>query len=151
MVTYLNENQWNVHYHKVGDRYFVLTSRYSFAFHILTTWSCLELLIVNVISQINWHSCQKVLFGISKQALDFVEDGKIPRPIWIFSKKCLLYNTRRKMRTFCWVRTVSFIIYLFTSSFFFFFFGGGLSAQNVSAPYENPRPQCPPPPPLEES
>ena len=35
--------------------------------------SCLVLLIVNV-SQIYWLSCQ--IFGISKQALDFVRDGK---------------------------------------------------------------------------
>ena len=77
MVTYLNENQWTVPSHRVGDRYFALTSRYSIAIYILTTRFCLVLLIVNV-SQINWLSCQ--LFGISKQALDFVRNGKILHP-----------------------------------------------------------------------
>ena len=62
--------------HRVGDRYFALTSCYSIAIYILTRF-CLVLLIVNV-SQINWLSCQT--FGISKQVLDFVRDGEILRP-----------------------------------------------------------------------
>ena len=48
MVTYLNENQWNVQCHRVGDRYFALTSRYYIAINILTTRFYLVLLIVNV-------------------------------------------------------------------------------------------------------
>ena len=66
----------------MGDRYFALTSRYSIAIYILTTRFCLVLLIVNV-SQINWLSCQ--IFGISKQALDFV---KFCIPDENFEKKC---------------------------------------------------------------
>ena len=62
----------------MGDRYFALTSRYSIAIYILTAMFCLVLLIVNV-SQINWLSCQ--IFGISKQALDFVRDGKILKKV----------------------------------------------------------------------
>ena len=74
MAGYLNEKQCNVQCHRVGDhRYFALTSRYFIAIYILTTRCCLVLLIVNV-SQINWLSFQ--IFGISKQALDFVRDGK---------------------------------------------------------------------------
>ena len=50
------------------------------------------LLIVNV-SQLNWLSCQ--IFGISKQALDFVRDGEILRPRWKFGekKKCHFLTT----------------------------------------------------------
>ena len=83
MVTYLNENQWNVQCHRVGDRYFALTSRYSIAIYILTIF-CAVLLIVNV-SQINRLSCQ--IFGISKQALDFVRDGKFCIPDEKFEEK----------------------------------------------------------------
>ena len=90
MVTYLNENQWNVQCHRMGDRYFALTSRYSIAIYILTTRFCLVLLIVNV-SQINWISCQ--IFRISKQALDFVRDGEILRPRWKIWKKCQFLTT----------------------------------------------------------
>ena len=39
------------------EKYFVLTSHYSIAINILTTRSCLVILIVNV-SQINWLSGQ---------------------------------------------------------------------------------------------
>ena len=75
--------------HRVGDRYFALTSRYYIAIYILTTRFCLVLLIVNV-SQINWLSCQ--IFGISKQALDFVRDGKMLRPRWkIWGKKGVIF------------------------------------------------------------
>ena len=63
--------------HRVEDKYLALTSRYSIAIYILTRIFCLVLLIVNV-SQVNWLSCQ--IFGISKQALDFVRDGKMLRP-----------------------------------------------------------------------
>ena len=66
--------------HRVGDRYFAFTSRYSIAIYILTRF-CLVLLIENV-SQINRLSCH--IFGILKQALDFVRDGKILRPRWEF-------------------------------------------------------------------
>ena len=45
MVTYLNENQRNIQCHRVGDRYFALTSRY-YRLLLLTTRSCLVLLIV---------------------------------------------------------------------------------------------------------
>ena len=48
-----------------------------FAICILTTRSSQVLLIVNV-SQKNWLSCQ--IFGISKQALDFVRDANIFHP-----------------------------------------------------------------------
>ena len=61
----------------MGDRYFALTSRYSIAIHSLTTRFYLVFLIVNV-RQINRLSCQ--IFGISKQALEFVRDGKILHP-----------------------------------------------------------------------
>ena len=88
LVTYLNENQWNDQCHRVG--YFALTSRYSFAIHILTTWSCLVVLIANV-SQINWLACQ--ILGISKQALDFVRDGKSLRPRWKFSNQNIFLTT----------------------------------------------------------
>ena len=69
-----------------------LTSRNYIAIYILTTRCCLVLLIVNV-SQINWLSCQ--IFGISKQALYFVRDGKILRPRWKLKAKVYLffYNT----------------------------------------------------------
>ena len=67
MVTYINENQWTVQCHRVGDKYFAMTSHYSIAIYILTTRVCLVILIVDVI-QINWLSCQ--MFGISLQALD---------------------------------------------------------------------------------
>ena len=77
MVTYLNENQLNVPRQRVGDRYLALTSSYSIAIYILTTRFCLVILIVNV-SQINWLSCQ--IFGISKQTVDFVRDGKLCVP-----------------------------------------------------------------------
>ena len=62
MVTYLNENQWNVQCHRVGDRYFALTSCYSFAIHILTTWSYRVILIVHV-SQIDWLCCQIIIWN----------------------------------------------------------------------------------------
>ena len=58
----------NVQCHRVGVRYFALTSCYYIAIHILTTISCLVLLIVNF-CQIYWLSGQ--IFGISKQTLDF--------------------------------------------------------------------------------
>ena len=57
---------------------------------ILTTWSCLVVLIANV-SQINWLSCQ--ILGISKQALDFVRDGKSLRPRWKFSNQNIFLTT----------------------------------------------------------
>ena len=90
MVTYLNENQWNVQCHRVGDRYFALTSHYSIAIYILTTRFCLVLLIVNL-SQIDCLSCH--MFGISMQALDFVRDGEILRPRWKFLKKSVIFFT----------------------------------------------------------
>ena len=92
MVTYLNENQWNVHWHRVGDIYFALTSRYSIGIYILTTRFCLVLLIVND-SQINGLSCQ--IFGISKQAQDFERDGKILHPRWkkFWREKCHFLTT----------------------------------------------------------
>ena len=91
-ITKSSENQYNfvamvIHLH---ENNFALTSRYSFAIHILTPWSCLVLLIVNV-SQINWLSCQ--IFGISKQAQHFVRDGKTACPRWKVSEKCNLFNT----------------------------------------------------------
>ena len=89
MVTYLNENQWNVQCHRLGDRYFALTSHYSISIYILTTRFSLVLLIVNV-SQINWLSCQ--IFGISKQALDFVRDWKILHPRWKFWRRKSVWN-----------------------------------------------------------
>ena len=73
---------------QMGDRYFAFD--FSFAIHILITWSCLVLLIANV-SQIDWLCFQ--IFGISKQALDFVRDGTILRPIWKFSKTCNFLTT----------------------------------------------------------
>ena len=93
MVTYLNENQWNVQCHRVGDKYFALTSHYSIAIYILTTRFCLVLLIVNV-SQMNWLSCQ--MFGISMQALDFVRDGEnFVSQMKILKKKCHFLTTTR--------------------------------------------------------
>ena len=71
-------------------RYLALTSHYSFVIHILTTWSCLVLLIV-IVSQINWLYCH--IFGIAKQALDFVRDEKSLCPRWKFSKKINTFVT----------------------------------------------------------
>ena len=64
-----------------------LTSRYSI---IITTRFSLVLLIVNTCnSQIYWLSCQ--IFGISKQALEFVRDlmGKFCIPDENFEKSVL--------------------------------------------------------------
>ena len=73
------------------DIIFALTYRYSISIYILTTIFCLVLVIVND-SQINWHYCQ--IFGISKQALDFVRDGKNLWPRWkLVEKKCHFLTT----------------------------------------------------------
>ena len=87
MVTYLNENQGNVQCHRVGD---ILHWLLVILLLFITTWSRLVVLIVDV-SQINWLSCQ--IFGMSKQALGFVRDGKISHPGWKFSKKCNFLTT----------------------------------------------------------
>ena len=74
-----NENQWNVQCHRVGDRYFVLNSHYSFA--------CLVLSIVSVSQKINWLSCQ--IFRISKCSSSRFRKRweNFVSQIWKFSKK----------------------------------------------------------------
>ena len=85
--------------------YFALTSRYSIAIHIPATWSCLFYIVPLMVnfSQINWLSCQ--ISGISKQALDFVRDGKVSRPRWNLAKSVTFWeHPLLKMvwsKTFC--------------------------------------------------
>ena len=91
MVTYLNENEWNIQCHRVGDRYFALISRYSIAIYILTTRFCLVHLIVND-SQINWLSCQILAFQ-SKLYIDFCKRWEFLRPRCKFWQKCHFLTT----------------------------------------------------------
>ena len=97
MVTYLNENQWNVQCHRVGDRYVDTSALFYCYLYLKNNIFVLVLLIVNV-SQIYWLSCQ--IFGISKQALDFVRDGKILLPRWTFWQKCNLFDNTPSWKWF---------------------------------------------------
>ena len=87
MVTYLNENQWNVPRQRVKDNvdilHWLLAILLLFKCILLTTRFCLVLFIIVIVSQINWLSMSDIWnFKASSRFCKRWE--KILRPRWKF-------------------------------------------------------------------